>query len=235
MASPTERDRLEQVLIGQSELIFQVHSWLEEEQKRDDILRAVVRSSRSERVVEVRDPDPDRIFSLRTIERLCVKYRLRFLAGGLYRGEIPPQAVQAVRALERRADEPLTSFFILAPASRFQLCDSAVDPLLFIPLGNNAFYLVHKWGRDLGRTRAVLNWPLRRPVHLAVSVLVVAFMLTALVPMRLLSADGATFFTGQRLLFLFWSVMTMGGFTVFGWFAFFGQFSAQAWNSRHFN
>ena len=41
METKIERERLEQVLRGQYEWIDEVHQWLEEEQKHDDILRAV--------------------------------------------------------------------------------------------------------------------------------------------------------------------------------------------------
>ena len=126
MATRTEKERLEQVLMGQSELLFQVHLWLDEEQKRDDIIRALVRSSRKEVPVVVRGLDPERIFSLRSINELCVRYRLRFLDGGLYKGDVPAQAVQAVRVLERRAGDPIVSYKVMAPADRFKLCDSDI-------------------------------------------------------------------------------------------------------------
>lgn len=235
MEPRTERERLEQVLIGQTELMFEVHLWLEEEQKRDDLIRALVLSSRKQHVVGINGIDPDRIFSLDTIERLCVKYRLRFLDGGLYKGEVPSQAVQAIRSLERKAEGPLTSFMVMAPAQRFKLCDSEVDPLLFVPIGNERYYLVHKWGNDLSRVRSLAYWPVRSPLRLIATVFLLAFICAMAVPTSLIAPEAASFFNGQRLLMLFWSVMVFGGFTVFGWFAFFGQFSTQAWNSRYFN
>lgn len=235
MTPRTERERLEQVLIGQSELMFQVHLWLAEEQKRDDLIRAVVRSSRQRVPVKARGLDPERVFDLTTIRDLCVKYRLRFLEGALYKGEIPDQAVQAVRALERSSGAPIISYMVMAPADRFKLCDSEVDPLLFVPLDNDRFYLVHKWGKDLSPVRALLYWPVRSVAHLAVAILTIAVLFTCAIPASMLVAGDDAFMSGSRLLMLFWSIMVFGGFTVFGWFAFFGQFSTQAWNSRYFN
>ncbi len=235
MATSTERERLEKVLLGQSELVYQVHLWLDDEQKRDDLIRALIRSSRKEHVVHVHGIDPDRVYSEATIRDLCIKYRLRFLEGALYKGEIPPQAVQAVRVLERKADGPLVSFMVMAPASRFKLCDSEVDPLLFIPLGEGRYYLAHKWGKDLTMERAIRYWPVRRPANLILCVLALAILLSAVVPSYMISPDRSDFFTGKRLLLLFWSTMFFAGFTVFGWFAFFGQFSNHSWNSRYFN
>ena len=36
----------------------------------------------------------------------------------------------------------------MAPSALFRL-EKTDDPLLFVPLGNNYYYLVHKWGNDL--------------------------------------------------------------------------------------
>ena len=235
MATSTDRERLEQLLRGQFHLVEQVNQWLYEEQKHDDILRAVVLSSRGERTVVIHGLDPDRVFSVASIKRLCVKYRLRFLEGALYKGELPNKAIHALRVLERKAEAPLTSFKIMAPAERFKLCDSDVDPLLFVPLGDDRYYLVCKWGRDLTWHRALINWPLRSPLQLAVTVFLVAMLAAAVVPSAWLSPEAPVFFNGQRLMLLFWSTMVCAGFTAFGWLAFFGQFSAQAWNSRYFN
>jgi hypothetical protein len=125
---------------------------------------------------------------------------------------------------------------IMAPAGRFKLCDSEVDPLLFIPLGNDHYYLVHKWGTELSWFRRILNWPLRTPVHLATLVVLVAGLLTLLFPTAWLNGTPeASFWSAQRLLLLFWTSAVCASFTVFGWFAFFGQFSTEAWNSRYFN
>jgi len=223
------------MLRGQLQLVEQVHQWLHEEQKHDDILRAVVLSARKERVITMHGLDPDRVFSAASIKRICVKYRLRFLDGGLFKGHLPNQAIQAVRVLERKAEAPLTSFKVMAPSDRFRLCDSDVDPLLFVPLGNDRYYLVCKWGNDLSAFRAIANWPLRSPVQLAISVLLLAVVMTALVPAQWLTPENPVFFNASRLLLLFWSTMVCAGFTAFGWLAFFGQFSGQAWNSRYFN
>lgn len=236
MDTSTERDRLERVLRGQQELVDQVHQWLQEEQKQDDILRAVILSSRREAPAHIRGLDPDRVYSLATIRGLCIKYRLRFLDGGLFKGPLPPQAVHAVKELERKASAPLSSFKIMAPAERFRLCDSEADPLLFVPMGDDRYYLVHKWGRDLSPVRSVLYWSFRTPANLVATVLVVAFLMALAVPNAWLAPGvDAPFWSGTRVLFMGWSTIVLAAFTAFGWLAFFGQFSDRAWNSRYFN
>ncbi len=236
MAAHTERERLERLLLGQENVVAEVYLLLADEQKQDDLLRAMVLSSMEERPARVRAVDPERVFHRDTIKDMCIRYRLRFLPGGLFKGSLPNQAIHALRILERKADAPITSFMVMAPSSRFKLCDSEVDPLLFVPLGNDRYYLLHKWGNDLSPLRAVLNWPLRNAATLAVLVLVLAWFLALLVPTSLITSEpGVGYWGAHRILMMFWSTMVCASFTVFGWFAFFGQFSAEAWNSRYFN
>jgi len=125
---------------------------------------------------------------------------------------------------------------VMAPSSRFKLCDSEVDPLLFVPLGNDWYYLVHKWGNDLSRWRSIYTWPVRNVATLSITVLVLAMVLALFIPTAFVnSSPDATFWGAHRLMAMFWSIMVSASFTVFGWFAFFGQFSTEAWNSRYFN
>ncbi len=58
---------------------------------------------------------------------------------------------------------PLRGFKVMAPAARFKLCDSDADPLLFVPVGKDHYYLVHKWGGDLRWHRALLTLAAARP------------------------------------------------------------------------
>ncbi|MBX2973384.1 MAG: hypothetical protein KF797_09790 [Flavobacteriales bacterium] len=236
MAAHTERERLERLLRGQADLLQEVHLLLGAEQKHDDILRASVLGSMGERPVHITGADPDRIYHRDSIRALCIRYRLRFLPGGLFKGTLPNTAIHALRALERKSPAPLTGFMVMAPASRFKLCDSEVDPLLFVALGNDRYYLVHKWGRDLSPMRAVLNWPLRNVASLSATVLVLACVLALLIPTALVtSLPDAAYWGAHRVFAMVWSAAVCASFTVFGWFAFFGQFSAEAWNSRYFN
>ena len=118
----------------------------------------------------------------------------------------------------------------MAPAERFKLCDCEVDPLLFVPMGNDNYYLVHKWGKDISWTRELRGWSFRTPVHLGITVLAAAALITLMFSSEALSTWGV-----PRLFMFFWTSMVLVSFTVFGWLAFFGQFSSHAWNSSYFN
>ena len=232
----SNNEQLEKLLLGQEAFLGSVKGILEEEHSHDAILNAVVLTSANARINRITDLDPTRIFHVHDIERLCVKYRLRFLDGRWFKGALPPQVFYELRRLEERSRQPLAGFKVLAPARRFKLCDCDADPLLFIRIGEREYYLVHQWGGSLSRWRSVLNWPFRTVRHLIASVFLLAVLLSVLMPNELIVADPqAAWWGAHRVLFLFWSTMVCASFTVFGWFAFFGRFSAEAWRSHHFN
>src|SRR5688572_11098779 len=164
-------ERLQRILLGQERLMQEVHGILHEEQHKDDILRAVVLSSRKQAINRIARMDPDRVYHVDSIRAMCVKYKLRFLDAGRFKGTIPPRAIYELRRLEARAEGHLQGFKVMAPAERFRLCESDADPLLFLPVGNDHYYLIHKWGKDLSWWRAIWAWPQRGLEQLAITVL----------------------------------------------------------------
>lgn len=59
------------------------------------------------------------------------------------------QFLMSSAMLDAMGGKPAARFFIVAPATSFELQDRPIDPLLFCELGDDQFYLVHKWGNDL--------------------------------------------------------------------------------------
>ena len=104
------------------------------------------------------DLDVDRIFHIDSIEKLCIKYRLRFLDTHLFKGDYPNELYSIIPELEATHDTQLENFKIMAPSKLFRL-KTKEDPLLFVPIGNGYYYLVHKWGNDLKTYRKFLVWP----------------------------------------------------------------------------
>ena len=234
--SHTKDDELASLLRGQGVIMQEVYSILEKEEKKDDLVSASIRSSMKARENQIHGLDPSRLFDVEDIRKSCVRYRLRFLPAGRFMGTIPREAIYAVRQLEARSVEPLGGFMIMAPAKRFQLCDSDADPLLFVPVGNDKHYLVHQWGRELHPWRAALGWPVRGWMQLAVTVLVFSALLSALVPTAWLTPEQAASWWGAYRFGAFFSTtLFVCAATAFSWFAFFGQFSKEAWDSRTFN
>jgi len=229
-------ERLRQLLIGQQQVLQEVQEVLDTEQKKDDILRAVVLSSFGQHINRIERLDPDRIFDEESIRRLCVGFRLRFLDAGRFKGTMPPRALYELRRLELRSASPLKGFKVMAPASRFKLCDSDSDPFLFVPIGPKHYYLVHRWGNPVSPWRSIAGWPFRGPVELAVSVLMLAILAAAFLPNRFIGASPAEAWWGaHRVLAMLWTSMVFASFTVFAWFTFFGKFSRQAWRDHRFN
>jgi hypothetical protein len=232
----SREDELVSLLRGHQHLVHEAYSILEEAEKSDEVLRAVVLTSHKSCVNRIPDPDPARIFSLEDIRRVCVKYRLRFLPAACYRGELPTTAVHAVKQLEKRTGDQLGGFRIMAPAKQFKLCDCDSDPMLFVPIGREHFYLVCRWGKDMQAQRAVLGWPVRSPLHLAATVITACAVLAAAFPTELISdAANASWWDYHRFGIFFCILMAVSAATAYGWFAFFGQFSEEAWDSKTFN
>lgn len=107
--------------------------------------------------------DLDKIFHIDSIKKLCINYRLRFLDTHLFKGEYPKELYSIIPNLENDHKIQLKDFKIMAPSKLFRL-KTKEDPLLFVPIGNGYYYLVHKWGDDLKSYRKILVWPDRKSV-----------------------------------------------------------------------
>lgn len=231
-----KEDELLSLLRGQGEVIQEVYSVLEAEEKKDALVRASILSSLEPGGNRIPGVNMARIFHEEDIRRVCVKYRLRFLPAGRFKGAIPHEAVIAVRQLEAKAGATLKGYKIMAPAKRFRLCDTDADPFLFVPVGGDCYYLVHKWGRDMHPLRAVWTWPVRNWLNLVATTAVLAALLGAIMPTAWITpVPDAPWWGGYRFGAFFWAAMVVGAASSFSWFAFYGQFSDQAWKSKTFN
>jgi hypothetical protein len=124
-----------------------------------------------------------RIFTTDQIKAIAIKYRLRFLSTKLYKGELPYEAISKIREFKKenptlvsKSEEysmwritTNTGMRILAPAESFDLQERPKDPLLFVELGNDKWFLLHKWGNDLSITRWLTSLPLRNWFTLALT------------------------------------------------------------------
>ncbi|MCC6839398.1 MAG: hypothetical protein IT230_04490 [Flavobacteriales bacterium] len=232
----TKEDDLADLLRGQGEIMQETYSILEQEEKKDRLVRAAILASRQRQCNNLPGLDPARTYNLAAIRHTCIRFRLRFLPAGLYKGIVPTSAALAVRRLEQQAGKPVHGFMIMAPAKQFQLCDCDADPMLFIPLANGSYYLLHRWGRDVHPLRAVAAWPVRSWLHLVLTVMAVAAALAAMVPTAwLTTAPEASWWGIYRFGAFFCITMLAAAATSLSWFSFFGQFSANTWRSKHFN
>jgi len=175
--------------------------------------------------------DVDRIYSVETIRKVCIDYRLRFLDLSYFRGELPVEATEEIRRLEDEHDTSLDAFKIMAPSKMFKLEDKD-DPMLFAPLGNGHYYLIHKWGGDLHPLRRWLVWPFKGLSNFMVLVFMVSVVCTLLTPMNIFTKDYGM--VEKLILFLFVFKSVIAVFIYFG-FASGKNFNSVIWNSKYYN
>ena len=167
------------------------------------------------------------IFHKNTIKKICVRYRLRFLDSNLFKGEYPKNITRIIRDLESKHDTNLINFMIMAPSKLFKI-KSPDDPILFVPIGNDYFYLVHKWGKEFNKFRKLMVLPFKNIDNLTIfSILVSVFFAlgSKLVMPSLTSSE-------VFILFLF----LVKGFIFIFFYMFFltrKNFSESIWNSKY--
>jgi len=172
-----------------------------------------------------------RIYHLEQIREICIDYRLRFLDSRYFKGDIPPEALAVVKRLEKEHGTELKGFKILAPSRLFKLEDKD-DPILFAPIGNGYYYLIHKWGTDLHPLRKWLVWPFKNIVNLAVLVLFISYVATLMIPDGLFSKTASA---AEFWIIFFFMFKSIAAVVIFYGFALGKNFNPAIWNSKYFN
>ncbi len=173
----------------------------------------------------------EKIYHIDQIKNICIDYRLRFLDSKYFKGEIPQEAFSKISKLEKEHEIELKGFKIVAPSKLFKLADKD-DPLLFAPIGNDYFYLIHKWGNDLHPLRKILVWPFKSIVNLALVVLVISFVCTALIPTGLFSKNNTS---SEFWIVFFFMFKSLAAVVIFYGFALGKNFNPAIWKSKYFN
>lgn len=171
------------------------------------------------------------IYHLDQIKEICINYRLRFLDSKYFKGELPYEAISKIKQLEKDHETSLKGFKIIAPSKLFKL-ENADDPLLFAPLGNGYYYLIHKWGNDLNPFRRLLMLPFKNFENLVFLILLVSFAATLLVPNGLFTNNMGAAEFWMIFFFMFKSVAAV---TIYYGFAAGKNFNTAIWNSKYFN
>jgi hypothetical protein len=177
----------------------------------------------------------EKLFSLEQIKNICIRYRLRFLDSKHFKAEYPYEAIQKINAFERENGIKIKNFKIIAPDQLFQLENINKDPLLFAELGNDKFYLLHKWGNDLEWHRRILSWPLQSFGNFFVVLTAMCIAFAFVLPSSLMHV-----FNPQSEFFLrAWlsvhMLIAMLGMTFWFGLTFNKTFSSQNWNSKYYN
>ena len=172
-----------------------------------------------------------RIFHRDTIKKTCIDYRLRFLDLDYFKGDVPVEAIESIQALEKVHKTELQNMKIVAPSKLFKLKNTD-DPLLFVPIGNEYYYLIHKWGNDLHPLRQLLMWPFKNIVTSILSILLLSLVLTSLMPLSLFRAEPNWSDFVLIFMFMFKSIAAV---VIYYAFAAGKNFSRAIWDSTYYN
>ena len=173
--------------------------------------------------------ETDKIYHIDQIKKICIDYRLRFLDSKYFKGEIPKEAISKIKQMEDAHVLEIQGFKILAPSKLFKLKDKD-DPLLFAPIGNDYFYLIHKWGNDLHPLRKLLVWPFKSIINLAVLVVLVSYLCTVIVPTGLFSKSSSAV---ERMIIFFFMFKSVAAVVIFYWVALGKNFNPAIWKSKY--
>lgn len=175
--------------------------------------------------------ESNRIFHIDQIQKICIDYRLRFLSSKYFKGKIPEAGIAEIKRLEQLHGTELDGFKIMAPSKLFKLEDKD-DPLLFAPIGNGYYYLIHKWGNDLHPLRKILVWPFKNIVNLTLTTLVISYFATLLVPNGLFSKNSTS---AEFWMLYFFMFKTIAAIVIYFGFAMGKNFNPAIWNSKYYN
>ncbi len=222
--------------LGQSLALSGFKAMFEADWERESEIRQTIqKGSIDHNLLDGSKLPESRKFELEDVKKLCVKYRLRFLSTKHFNKEIPAEAISAIKGVEDRVGAKITSLSIAAPAAMFNLTDVNTDPLLFAPLEDGRFYLIHKWGGDLSWFRSLIYWPMAKLSNLMITIFSISLIFSAVLPTSFFSNQELAYFNFYRVAFLIWNVAFMSGMISYFWFATNRKFSVNAWNSKHFN
>lgn len=170
-----------------------------------------------------------KIVHLNAIKKICISFRLRFLDIHYFKGDIPIEAIDKIKELELDHGIKINSFKIMAPSVMFRL-KKTDDPLMFVPIGNNYYYLIHKWGNDLNPLRRIRMWPFHSLKNLLFSLLAVSFLITLMTPLQIFtkSPDSSSFWL--LFLFMFKAIVAI---VLFLGVALGKNFNPKIWNSKY--
>ncbi|MFV1449562.1 hypothetical protein VBZ51_10465 [Maribacter sp. HS] len=173
----------------------------------------------------------DKIYHTKEIKQICIDYRLRFLDTKYFKGTIPAEGLSKIKALEKEHNTEIKGFKIIAPSKLFKLEDKD-DPLLFAPIGNGYYYLIHQWGNDLHPFRKLLMWPFKNMANLIILVLLISFLVTLMIPNGLFSKSSTN---AQFWILYFFMFKCIASVVIFYGFALGKNFSPAIWNSKYYN
>jgi hypothetical protein len=224
-----KRDRA----IGEKNILQEVYKVLKDDAEQESSIHKNLKRKESiiENGFDISKLESRKIYHLSQIKEICIEYRLRFLDSKYFKGSIPQAGISEIKELEKKHLTQLKGFKIIAPSRLFKLEDKN-DPLLFVPIGNDYYYLIHKWGNDLHPLRKIMAWPFKNLVNLILVVVLISYLITLLIPNGLFSNSQSI---AEFWIIFFFMFKSIAAIVLFYGIALGKNFNPAIWNSRYFN
>lgn len=216
------------------DILDQVATILREDDAKDDLIQKTIASNNGNTIDNKFSFDlleTKNIYHISQIKKICVDYRLRFLDSKYFKGELPYEAISKIKELENIHDIKIEGFKIVAPAKLFKL-ENYDDPLLFAPIANGYYYLIHKWGNDLSPHRRWQMWSFKNFENFLFLLFLMSLVITGLIPDGLFLSSPTAENAGLIFLFVFKFVVAIAFY--YG-FVSGKNFSSSIWNSKYYN
>lgn len=211
-------------------VLQQIKQFLDEDAKNDArIFNSLGGEKNADNTLDFDKLDSERIFHVSDIKKICITYRLRFLDTKYFKGNFPNQVLREIKNLEREHHTQLADFKIIAPSKMFVL-EKTDDPLLFVPMGNDYFYLIHKWGNDLHPLRKWMMWPFKSFENLIAAILLSSIVATLMVPDGLFTKKQSF---DQDIMVFFFMFKSIAAVVLFYGFALGKNFNTAIWQSKY--
>jgi len=219
--------------LQEDKLLLEVYELLRQDQEKENRITANISGTSSKPANEFNFDllETENIFHVDQIKNICIDYRLRFLDTKYFKGQIPAEAISKIKQLEKEHNTEIKGYKIIAPSKLFKLEDKD-DPLLFAPIGNGYYYLIHKWGNDLHPLRRILVWPFKNIINLSALVVLISYLATLMVPDGLFSKSSSS---AEFWIIFFFMFKSIAAVVIFYGFALGKNFNPAIWNSKYFN
>jgi hypothetical protein len=145
-----------------------------------------------------------RVFELSDIKKVSLANKLKFADLRFYKQSLPKKTKLKCDAFQIEHGEDF-KFMILTHASNFQSNKTISQKLLFAEIGNNEYFLIHKWGQPLTYVNKILNIPFRNLENMLVFVFGFALVINLITPTDFITSDkNIGYFSLYRVFYFFW-------------------------------
>lgn len=228
-----ELELVQSKLLKGADILEQVRAILDKDSEIENRIIENLNSGNDQSAnnLDIDQLESGRIFHLEAIKNTCIEYRLRFLDTRLFKNEIPREAIQEIKALEKAHNTQLKGYKIMAPAKLFKL-ENADDPVLFVPIGNDYYYMIHKWGNDLHPLRKWIMKPFKNIVNLVFTLFIISILSTNLL---IETRYGSRLSGGEMMIVFLFVFKSFVAIVLYYGIALGKNFSNVIWDSKYFN